>query len=91
MQNFWREGEREREKEKERGSYIVACEIALISGSDSIAKRIAKKLRQSLKNSPYDAMLLNILIEIFFFFLLVPRDEVNFPSPVLRRSRDILD
>lgn len=67
MQNFWREGERE--KEKERGSYIVACEIALISGSDSIAKRIAKKLRQSLKNSPYDAMLLNILIEIFFFFL----------------------
>lgn len=89
MQNFWREGERE--KEKERGSCIVACEIALISGSDSIAKRIAKKLRQSLKNSPYDAMLLNILIEIFFFFLLVPKDEVNFPSPVLRRSRDILD
>lgn len=89
MQNFWREGERE--KEKERRSCIVACEIALISGSDSIAKRIAKKLRQSLKNSPYDAMLLNILIEIFFFFLLVPKDEVNFPSPVLRRSRDILD
>lgn len=84
MQNFWREGERE--KEKERGSYIVACEIALISGSDSIAKRIAKKLRQSLKNSPYDAMLLNILIEIFFFFFLRSQGRGEFSVPGITKK-----